>query len=51
MNDKVTAMNTAPASTPSKDIPAAAPNLQPQKAEENKPAIAEPAVAAPAVKV
>jgi hypothetical protein len=51
MNDKVTAMNTAPASTPSKDIPAAAPSVQPEKTEESKPNIVEPAVAAPAVKV
>ena len=47
MNDKVTAVDTAPASMPAKEIPAVAP-ATPQKAEE--PKVAEPA-AAPAVKV
>jgi hypothetical protein len=42
MNDKVTAVHTAPASTPAKEIPAASPIAQPVKAEEPK---AEPAVA------
>ncbi len=47
MNDTVKAVDTAPVSTPAKDIPAAAP-ATPHKAEETK--VAEPA-AAPAVKV
>jgi hypothetical protein len=42
MNDKVTAVHTAPASIPAKDIPVTAPIAQPAKVEETK---AEPAVA------
>jgi hypothetical protein len=42
MNDKVATVNTAPASTPSKETRAASPIAQPIKAEEPK---AEPAVA------
>ena len=48
MNDKVTAVHTAPASTPAKDIPAAATTPAPEKAAETK--TTEP-VAAPAAKV
>jgi hypothetical protein len=43
MNDKVTAVHTAPASAPAKEIPATSPVAQPVKVEEIK--VVEPAVA------
>lgn len=49
MNDKIATMNTAPASTPAKDAPAAVQVAQPLKAEDNKQPGIEP-VTKPATK-